>query len=149
MVTCTGHIGIHEGADGRTYVRCTYGRWWRHGYKTKFSHIDGLPYFLNYGAPRARGFGARGAPLLITHWPFLCCRPECLEKRLIISKFYLYFLSFPPPFCSDHSPAGLWTRPRLHDLSVLKKMAEGTYRFAFFFEALRSTLKEKATPEPD
>ena len=59
MVTCTGHIGIHEGADGRTYVRtlyvrCTYGRSWRHGYKTKFSHIDGLPYFLNYGAPLAR-----------------------------------------------------------------------------------------------
>ena len=27
--------------------------------------IDGLPYFLNYGAPRARAFGARGAPLLI------------------------------------------------------------------------------------
>ena len=23
MVTCTGHIGIHEGADGRTFVRCT------------------------------------------------------------------------------------------------------------------------------
>ena len=23
MVTCTGHIGIHEGADGRTYLRCT------------------------------------------------------------------------------------------------------------------------------
>ena len=21
MVTCIGHIGIHEGADGRTYVR--------------------------------------------------------------------------------------------------------------------------------
>ena len=20
MVTCTGHIGIHEGADGRTYI---------------------------------------------------------------------------------------------------------------------------------
>ena len=48
MVTCTGHIGIHEGADRRTYVRG------RHGHKTKFSHIDGLPYFLNYGAPRAR-----------------------------------------------------------------------------------------------
>ena len=48
MVTCTGHIGIHKGADGRTY-----GRSCRHGYKTKFSHIDGLPYFLNYGAPRA------------------------------------------------------------------------------------------------
>ena len=34
MVTCTGHIGIHEVADGRTYVRTylrtyvvrTYGR---------------------------------------------------------------------------------------------------------------------------
>ena len=26
MVTCTGHIGIHEGADGRTDVRCTYVR---------------------------------------------------------------------------------------------------------------------------
>ena len=25
MVTCTGHIGIHEGADGRTYVRTLYG----------------------------------------------------------------------------------------------------------------------------
>ena len=38
MVTRTGHIGIHEGADGRTDVRTyvvrTYGRWWRHGYKT-------------------------------------------------------------------------------------------------------------------
>ena len=26
MVTCTGHIGIHEGADGRTDVRCMYVR---------------------------------------------------------------------------------------------------------------------------
>ena len=26
MVTCTGHIGIHEGADGRTDVRFTYVR---------------------------------------------------------------------------------------------------------------------------
>ena len=37
----TGHIGIHGGVDvGRTVT------------KTKLS--DGLPYFLNYGAPRAR-----------------------------------------------------------------------------------------------
>ena len=35
----TGHINIHGGADGRTCVRN----------KTKFSHIDGLPYFLSYG----------------------------------------------------------------------------------------------------
>ena len=26
MVTCTGHIGIHEGTDGRTYVRTLYVR---------------------------------------------------------------------------------------------------------------------------
>ena len=25
MVTCTGHIGIHEGANGRTYGRTLYG----------------------------------------------------------------------------------------------------------------------------
>ena len=31
MVTCTGHIGIHEGADGRTYVRTFMTKWrlWR------------------------------------------------------------------------------------------------------------------------
>ena len=52
MVTCTGHIGIH------TYVRTDV-----HDVMAKFSHIDGLPYFLKYGAPRARAFGARGAPL--------------------------------------------------------------------------------------
>ena len=41
---------------GRTDVR-TYGRPWRHGYKTKFSHIDGLPYItmgLRARAPSAR-----------------------------------------------------------------------------------------------
>ena len=27
MVTCTGHIGIHEGADGRTYVRSIIMSW--------------------------------------------------------------------------------------------------------------------------
>ena len=48
--------------NGRTDVR-TDGRSLRHGYKTKFSHVGGLTYFLNYGAPRARAFGARGAPL--------------------------------------------------------------------------------------
>ena len=52
MDTCTGHIGIHEGADGRTlYVRTdVYDVM---AIKPNF-HIDGLPYFLNYGAPRAR-----------------------------------------------------------------------------------------------
>ena len=40
MVMCTDHIGIHEGADGR------YGR-------TDVRTLMTLPYFLNYGAPRA------------------------------------------------------------------------------------------------
>ena len=69
MVTCTGHIGIHEGADGRTYVRTLYVRTDVHDVMAKFSHIDGLPYFLKYGAPRARSFGARGAPLLCFCFP--------------------------------------------------------------------------------
>ena len=42
---------------GRTDVR-TDGRW-RHGYKTKISRIDGLPYFLNNGAPRVRQTSAK------------------------------------------------------------------------------------------
>ena len=50
-----------EGVDGRTYVR-TYGRAYG-DVMTKFSRIDGLPYFLINGAPRARAKGARGAPL--------------------------------------------------------------------------------------
>ena len=43
MVTCTGHIGIHEGADGRTYVVRTDVDDVM-AIKTKGSHIDGLPY---------------------------------------------------------------------------------------------------------
>ena len=48
----TGHIGIHGGADGRTYV-CT------DVHDAMAIRPNGLPYFLRYGAPRARG-----APLL-------------------------------------------------------------------------------------
>ena len=54
MVTCTGHIGIHEGAYGRTDVHDVMV------VKPNFLHIDGLPY--NYGALRTRAFC--GAPLL-------------------------------------------------------------------------------------
>ena len=43
----TGHIVIHRGAvvrtDGPTVVDVTA--------KTEISRVDGLPYFLNYGAP--------------------------------------------------------------------------------------------------
>ena len=34
-----GHIVIHGAVDVRT------DGWWRHGYKTKISRIDGLPHF--------------------------------------------------------------------------------------------------------
>ena len=65
MVMCTGHIGIHEGAGGRTYAR-TYVRMDVHDVMAikQFSHINGLPYFLNYGAPHTKS--ACGAPLLFS-----------------------------------------------------------------------------------
>ena len=46
-------IGIHGVVDVRS-DGCAV---------TKIKLSDGLPNFLNYGAPRARTFGARGAPL--------------------------------------------------------------------------------------
>ena len=95
MVTCTGHIGIHEGADGRTYGRTLYGR---HGYKTKFSPIDGLPYFLNYGAPRVGAFGARGAPLL------LCRLPTAFSVSLIFNKSSLFNAAFSTSAKEHKSP---------------------------------------------
>ena len=55
----------------RTYVVRTYGRWWRHGYKTKFSRIDGLPYFLNHGARRAQSSAIKHVMYntILTHFP--------------------------------------------------------------------------------
>ena len=57
MVTCTGHIGIHEGADGRNDVMAI---------KPNFLTSMGYHIFLTM-VLRARAFGARGAPLLIKH----------------------------------------------------------------------------------
>ena len=105
----------HTWRGGRTYVRTLYGRSWRHGYKTKFSHIDGLPYFLKYGAPRARAFGAHGAPLLDNLWyPFVektadifltgsSVRNTGIERlagcsRVCSVRFSIYILIFGGPF---------------------------------------------------
>ena len=44
------------------------------GYKTKISRIDGLPYFLNNGAPRAR------EPIT-----FMLCLPRVKHKPLFVS----------------------------------------------------------------
>ena len=50
------------GHGRRTYVCTYYGRAGFLCRSTK-TQLDGLPYFLNYGAPLARAFGPRGAPL--------------------------------------------------------------------------------------
>ena len=60
MVTCTGHIGIHEGADGRTYVRCTDVHDVM-AIKPNFLTSMGYHIFLSMV------LGARGAPLLCTY----------------------------------------------------------------------------------
>ena len=51
MVTCTGHIGIHEGADGRTYVHDVMA------IKPNFLTSMGYHIFLSMV------LRARGAPL--------------------------------------------------------------------------------------
>ena len=60
MVTCTGHIGIHEGADGRTYVRTDVHDVM--AMKPNFLTSMGYHIFLSM-VLRARAFGERGAPL--------------------------------------------------------------------------------------
>ena len=57
MVTCTGHIGIHEGAEGRTDVHDVMA------IKPNFLTSMGYHIFLTM-ALRARAPSARGAPLL-------------------------------------------------------------------------------------
>ena len=61
MVTCTGHIGIHEGADGRTYVRTDVDDVM--AIKPNFLTSMGYHIFLTM-VLRTRAKGARGAPLL-------------------------------------------------------------------------------------
>ena len=63
MVTCTGHIGIHEGADGRTDVDDVMA------IKPNFLTSMGYHIFLTM-VLRARAFCALGAPLLITFFYF-------------------------------------------------------------------------------
>ena len=58
MVMCTGHIGIHEGVDGRTYVRT--GVHDVMAMKPNFLTSMGYHIFLSM-VLRARAFGARKA----------------------------------------------------------------------------------------
>ena len=52
MVTCTGHIGIHEGADGRTYVRTFMTSW--PNFLTSMGYHIFLSMVLRARAPSAR-----------------------------------------------------------------------------------------------
>ena len=86
----------HTWRGRRTYVRM---------FMTSWVIIDGLPYFLNYGAPRASAFGARGTPLrgisskfakstgiIIKSRNFFLCNIFCtLYNTLILS--YLQYCS--------------------------------------------------------
>ena len=54
MVTCTGHIGIHEGADGRTYVRCTDVMAIKPNFLTSMGYHIFLSMVLRARAPSAR-----------------------------------------------------------------------------------------------
>ena len=73
MVTCTGHIGIHEGADGRTDVHDVMA------IKPNFLTSMGYHIFLSM-VLRACAFGERGAPLKFNFFHhgnkrFWCDRP--------------------------------------------------------------------------
>ena len=78
----------HTWRGRQTYVR-TDGRSWHHGYKTKFSHIDGLPYFLNYAWFQRRNTGLDKQKCvyfscdLRVHWHRRAREPSrIIEKRL-------------------------------------------------------------------
>ena len=62
MFSCTGHIGIHEGVDGRTDV-CTDVHDVM-AIKPNFLKSMGYHIFLSM-VLRVRAFGARGVPLLL------------------------------------------------------------------------------------
>ena len=69
MVTCTGHIGIHEGADGRTYVCTLYVRTDVHdvmAIKPNFLTSMGYHIFLSM-VLRARAFGEYYCKCRILH----------------------------------------------------------------------------------
>ena len=63
--------------DVRTFVRTDVRR--RHGYKTTICRIDGLPYFLNYGAPRARLWRAWSSA--IREWLVFCLHVDFVFSK--------------------------------------------------------------------
>ena len=81
MVTCTGHIGIHEGADGRTYVRCTDVHDVM-AIKPNFLTSMGYHIFLSMV------LRARGAPLLTV-----------LRTLTAMSHAIIHVFRFPPLDC--------------------------------------------------
>ena len=80
MVTCTGDIGIHEGADGRTYGRTLYGR-------TGVDDVMAIkPNFLTsmgYHIFLTMVLCARGAPLLLSKGVSGKTFPDTEKKKKI------------------------------------------------------------------
>ena len=68
MVTCTSHISIHEGADGRTYVRTENDVM---AILPNFLPSMGYQYFFSYGAPPRERLGrARSSAIIYSfHLP--------------------------------------------------------------------------------
>ena len=56
---------------------------WLHGYKTKISRIDGISYFLNNGAPRAR------TPLLVFYSVYGMFSSQKRAYSTILNHIYL------------------------------------------------------------
>ena len=100
MVTCTGHIGIHEGADGRTdvrtYVRTLYVRTDVHdvmaikpNFLTSMGYHIFLSMVLRARAPSARAelryhMHARYYQLLTRGWILLVINESnCLTRTTV------------------------------------------------------------------
>ena len=70
-----------------------------------------------------------GTSFIIAHCHFLCCGYKYewkTGKALGSLEICAASSAFPSPFCSAHSPAVSWTRPRLHNLlnriSIINKL---------------------------
>ena len=87
MVTCTGHIGIHEGADGRTYVRCTDVHdvmAIKPNFLTSMGYHIFLSMVLRARTPSARAELRYQISLSISLWLLLNALLECIPRKRVV-----------------------------------------------------------------